>query len=37
VSCLGGTRIVSQCIQAGPRYADQIVTIEVDETLSLIT
>jgi hypothetical protein len=32
VSCRGGTQIIGQQVQVGPRYAGQIVTIEVDDT-----
>jgi hypothetical protein len=32
VACRGGTQIIGQRVQVGLRYADQIVTIEVDET-----
>jgi hypothetical protein len=32
VSCRGCTEIIDQCVQAGLRYAGQMVTIKVDET-----
>jgi hypothetical protein len=32
VSCRDGTQIIGQRVQVGLRYAEQIVTIEIDET-----